>query len=273
MDKQDKIKRILGREPLRRESNGALVFIGGDVAPRKTAGKGPFAAAKNFCKRYGKVYGFLRGVFSPLCRCPQFKAALNGVLARHGEDAAVLNLGCGPAKFQGRDDIINVDIYAFDETDLVADVKDLPAADGTVDMLLGLSFLEHVDRPEEFAAEILRVLKPGGEAFLTCDFMYPFHAAPYDFQRLTREGLGVLFENFDEVETGVASGPTGSLMLMFKEWAATLLSFGSRTVYDVLYVLISVVTFPFKYLDVLLCRYPTAEIAASSYYVRVRKGK
>lgn len=271
MDKQDKIKKILSREPLREEPNGALVFLDGDVTPRKTAGKGPFAAAKNFCKRYGKLYGFLRGIFSPLCRCPLFRERLAGLLGRYGRDATVLNLGCGPAKFQGRGDIINVDIFAFDETDLVADVKDLPVADGSIDMLLGLSFLEHVSRPEEFVAEIERVLKPGGEAFLTCDFMYPFHAAPYDFQRLTREGLNLLFENFSEVETGTASGPTGSLLLMFKEWLATLLSFGGRTAYDVLYVLISIVTFPFKYLDLLLCRYPTAEIAASSYYVLVKK--
>lgn len=271
MDKQNKIKGILGREPLRKEPNGALVFLDRDVTPRKTAGKGPFAAAKNFCKRYGKLYGALRGVFSPLCRCATYKARLSALLARHGSEAVVLNLGCGPAKFQGRDDIINVDIFAFDETDLVADVMDLPVADASVDMLLGLSFLEHVNRPAAFAAEIRRVLKPGGEAFLTCDFMYPFHAAPYDFQRLTREGLNLLFEDFDEVETGMASGPTGSLLLMFKEWAATLLSFGSRAVYDLLYVAVSVATFPFKYLDILLCRYPTAEIAASSYYVLVKK--
>lgn len=271
MQKQDKIQGILGREPLSRDPNGALIFLEGDRKPSKTAGKGAFASAKNYCKRYGKLYGFLRGIFSPLYRCSGYRKALGGVLSRHGGDTAILNLGCGPAKFQGRDDIINVDIFSFDETDLVADVKDLPVLDGSVDMLLGLSFLEHVDKPAEFVAEIERVLKPGGEAFLTCDFMYPFHAAPYDFQRLTREGLAILFERFAEVETGIASGPTGSLLLMFKEWLATLASFGNRTVYDAVYVAVSIVTFPFKYLDILLCRYPTAEIAASSYYVRVRK--
>jgi hypothetical protein len=60
---------------------------------------------------------------------------------------------------------------------------------------------------------------------------------------------------------------------MFKEWAATLLSFGSRSVYDVLFTIISVGTFPLKYVDALLCRLPTAEIAASSYYVLVRKAE
>jgi len=273
MNKQHKIQNILSRQPLRQESNGAMVFLDRDVRPDKTAGSGLFAAAKNKCKRFGKLYGLLRGIFSPLYRCPDYKKRLGGILARHGQDAAVLNLGCGPAKFQGRSDIINVDIFAFDETDLVADVKDLPVNDGSVDMLLGLSFLEHISRPEEFVREIKRVLRPGGEAFLTCDFMYPFHAAPHDYQRLTRRGLALLFEDFDHVETGVASGPTGAMLLMFKEWLATLLSFGNRNVYDVLFVTISVATFPVKYMDALLCRYPTAEIAASSYYVHVRQGE
>lgn len=273
MDKQRKIQAVLCREPLRREANGALVFLGRDVAPAKTAGNGPFARAKDYCKRFGKLYCLLRSVFSPLYRCRAYQQKLQALLTRHGLDAVVLNLGCGPARFQGRSDIINVDIFAFDETDLVADVKDLPVADGSVDMLLGLSFLEHVGRPEEFVAEILRVLRPGGEAFLTCDFMYPYHAAPHDYQRFTREGLKLLFEDFAEVDTGMASGPTGAMLLMFKEWAATLLSFGSKTVYDVLYTVISVGTFPLKYMDAFLCRYPTAEIAASSYYVLVRKGE
>jgi SAM-dependent methyltransferase len=271
MSKAEKIRSILSREPLRKEDNGALVFLDGDVTPRGTAGKGPFAAAKNYCKRYGKLYGALRGLFSPLCRCSGYRSELGSLLARHGEDSAVLNLGCGPAKFQGRSDIVNVDIFAFDETDLVADVTDLPVADESVDMMLGLSFLEHVDRLPEFTAEIRRVLKPGGEAFMTCDFMYPYHAAPFDFQRLTREGLKLAFEDFSEVRTGVASGPTGAMLLMFKEWLATMLSFGSRAVYDVIYVAVSVATFWIKYLDLWLCRFETAEIAASSYYVLVRK--
>jgi hypothetical protein len=63
------------------------------------------------------------------------------------------------------------------------------------------------------------------------------------------------------------------MLLMFKEWLATLLSFGNRNVYDVLFVTISVATFPVKYMDALLCRYATAEVAASSYYVHVRQGE
>lgn len=271
MSKAEKIRSILSRDPLRKEDNGALVFLPGDVTPRGTAGKGPFAAAKSFCKRWGKVYGLLRGVFSPLCRCGGYKRELNALLERYGEDSVFLNLGCGPAKFQGRSDIVNVDIFAFDETDLVANVTDLPVADASVDMMLGLSFLEHVDRLPDFTAEIRRVLKPGGHAFMTCDFMYPYHAAPFDFQRLTREGLKLAFEDFSEVKTGVASGPTGAMLLMFKEWLATMLSFNVRAVYDVLYVTLSVATFWVKYLDLWLCRFDTAEIAASSYYVLVRK--
>ncbi len=45
---------------------------------------------------------------------------------------------------------------------IVADVTSIPVADGYFDVAFALSVLEHIEHPREFAAEVYRLLKPGG---------------------------------------------------------------------------------------------------------------
>jgi SAM-dependent methyltransferase len=80
------------------------------------------------------------------------------------------------------------DIYAA-RPDVFADAAALPFADGRFDTVLCLEVLEHVPYPGTVVAEIYRVLKPGGRAWLSMPFLYPLHDAPYDFQRYTEYGL------------------------------------------------------------------------------------
>jgi len=49
---------------------------------------------------------------------------------------------------------------------LQADMQVLPFRSGSIDCLFSWAALEHVPRPEEVLAEVLRVLKPGGVAIL-----------------------------------------------------------------------------------------------------------
>lgn len=51
------------------------------------------------------------------------------------------------------------------------------------------SVLEHIERPEKFFSNAIRVLMPGGRLFIHCPFMYHEHETPYDFNRFTRYGL------------------------------------------------------------------------------------
>ena len=44
----------------------------------------------------------------------------------------------------------------------------LPFADDEFDVVVGINFLEHLEDDEEFVAEMVRVLKPGGTFILTC---------------------------------------------------------------------------------------------------------
>lgn len=75
--------------------------------------------------------------------------------------AVRLNIGCGEWI---QDGWTNVDQAPFDGVDLVATVPPIPYADGSVDEIAAIHFLEHLDHPTgaEFLKECFRVLRPGG---------------------------------------------------------------------------------------------------------------
>ena len=80
------------------------------------------------------------------------------------------------------------DLYAA-RPDVFADAAALPFSDASFDGVICLEVLEHVVAPTKGAAEIARVLKPGGSAWISMPFLYPLHDAPFDFQRYTEYGL------------------------------------------------------------------------------------
>lgn len=75
-----------------------------------------------------------------------------------------------------------------------ADGMKLPFRDASVDSAICLEVAEHVSDPQTLLLEISRVLKPGGQLFISAPFLYPIHDAPHDFQRFTRHGLQYLVE-------------------------------------------------------------------------------
>lgn len=80
------------------------------------------------------------------------------------------------------------DLYGA-RPDVFADGARLPVSTACFDGVTCLEVLEHVADPSLVIAEIARVLKPGGHAWLSMPFLYPVHDAPFDFQRYTEYGL------------------------------------------------------------------------------------
>ena len=80
------------------------------------------------------------------------------------------------------------DVYGC-KPDVFADGARLPFADGSIDGVVCLEVIEHVRDPAMVVAEIARVLRSGGQAWLSMPFLYPVHDAPFDFQRYTSYGL------------------------------------------------------------------------------------
>jgi SAM-dependent methyltransferase len=110
----------------------------------------------------------------------------------------VLDAGAGEARFShlfaGRQYIaldlrIGDSSWDYSAIHLCADLAALPLADHSVERILNLQVLEHVEEPSEVLREFWRVLKPGGRLYLTVPQGWHEHQQPRDFFRFTRYSL------------------------------------------------------------------------------------
>lgn len=124
----------------------------------------------------------------------------------------VIGSGDGSASYLDLDDVEHIE---FLETDVslagraavVCDASDLPFADETFDLIICQAVLEHVLEPQRCVDEIHRVLRRGGVVYATTPFMQQVHMGEFDFTRYTRSGHRWLFRSFDEIDSGIATGP------------------------------------------------------------------
>jgi SAM-dependent methyltransferase len=212
------------------------------------------------------LYRFLIFLISPVF--------FNGVspktfLRSYPKSSLLLNIGAGVHRY--RDDLINLDIFPYAGVDIVADATALPIPDDTFDAVLCEFLLEHVPDPTKVVEEILRVLKPGGRAYIAIPFVYPFHACPNDFYRWSIEGLRYLLKNATIEDINTRSGPTSALTAQLVTWTAIVLSFGSEALYSVFSTVMLLVFFPLKFLDVIIGRFPTSIHGAADFYAIVKK--
>ena len=88
--------------------------------------------------------------------------------------AMVLDAGAGFRKLP-YPNVINLEIYDYPSTDILAVGERLPFSDGVFDAVLSLAVLEHVTDPFACAREIKRVLKPGGKVLAMVPFLQAEH--------------------------------------------------------------------------------------------------
>ena len=67
-----------------------------------------------------------------------------------------------------------------------------------------MNAFEHYREPRRVAAELFRLLKPGGILFLRTAFLQPLHEAPWHFYNCTRYGLTEWFKAFETKELHVS---------------------------------------------------------------------
>jgi len=71
----------------------------------------------------------------------------------------------------------------------------VPEESNTFDYILSTQVLEHVPDPDTHLSECFRLLKPGGNLFLSTHGSYEDHGSPYDYHRWTAEGLKYDLQN------------------------------------------------------------------------------
>ena len=94
-----------------------------------------------------------------------------------------LDLGCGSGLHRAVCERagfrwLGVD-YGNPQALALADAHSLPLSNSSVDFVLSMAVLEHLQYPFVTAREVLRVLKPGGYYIGTVSFLEPFHGDSY----------------------------------------------------------------------------------------------
>lgn len=221
---------------------------------------------KNMLKKYDKFYYWLIKVISPVFVDRSQEKFIESYVSK---DKVCINIGSGNSKVS--DNVCNVDIFTYDNVDVVCDIENLPFKDNSIDVILNIAVLEHVPNPQKVIDEIHRVLKPDGVVYTAFPFMQGFHASPYDFTRVTEEGIKVLHKEFETIEVKPFGGPTSGMLWTFQEWVAILLSFGNKKLHMIIYLIVMCLTFPIKFLDYFLIRHPMAKNIASGFVYIGRK--
>jgi SAM-dependent methyltransferase len=162
--------------------------------------------------------------------------------------------------------VISTDVYASQHTHLLADAHYLPFASESFHAVWVQAVLEHVLDPHQVAAEINRILKPGGLLYADTPFMQQVHEEAYDFTRFTLNGHRWLFRRFEEIEAGVVAG-AGTATLWSLRYLARALGF--RRLASVIYAAFSWL----RFLDGVAVPGGNADAASSVYFFGVKSGR
>lgn len=141
-------------------------------------------------------------------------------------DGLFLDLGAGLRRVY-RPNVVFAEIASLPSTDVLCFGDRLPFDAETFDGVICLSVLEHVPDPFAVAAEIMRVLRPGGRAVVDWPFLQPVHGYPHHYLNATSEGAREVFQRLPSVaEVGTTVPPwlhpVFTLRWFLDEWQAGL---------------------------------------------------
>lgn len=181
----------------------------------------------------------------------------------------VLGLGGGP--FRVHPKIVNLNIAALENVDVVGNAHNLPIATASVDAVHCEAVFEHLEDPHDAAAQLFRVMRPGALGYVCTPFMQSFHGYPSHFQNFTHLGHKRLFERagFEVLECGTCVGPatavSGVIASFVAHYSPRLLRLPARALWA------GVSRVFIRPLDRWLARRPDAYVVASTTYVLIRR--
>ncbi|MAG07426.1 hypothetical protein CMI46_01260 [Candidatus Pacearchaeota archaeon] len=147
-----------------------------------------------------------------------FSEVLRGIKKyAHKINGTVLDIGAGKSPyrkfFKNTTKHIKLDNHDYPGIDIIADItKKIPLKSESIDSVVCIQVLEHINKPEKPIKEIHRILKKGGCCLLTTHMAAPLHGEPYDYYRFTKYGLKDLFKDFKHVEITPNGGAVLSIM-------------------------------------------------------------
>lgn len=104
-----------------------------------------------------------------------------------------------------------VDTY---NPDIIGDIHNMPFADNSIEAILCIAVLEHVENPIKAAQEMFRILKVGGYCLVFVPFLYYYHAEKGyfgDYWMFTPDSINYMFRQFSEIEISPSRGAIETL--------------------------------------------------------------
>ncbi len=102
-----------------------------------------------------------------------------------------------------------MDLVSTYSPDVVGDIHKMPFQDNSLDAIICLSVLEHVENPILAAKEMHRTLKPEWYSIVYVPFLYYYHAEKGyygDFWRFTEDSIRYIFRDFSDIQITKARG-------------------------------------------------------------------
>ena len=198
------------------------------------------------------------------------RAALGRCLAALAPGEFGLDLGGGARRLDPR--LVNLDLADLPEVDIVAPADRLPFRDASLGLVVAQEVLEHLPDPHATLAEIARVLRPGGLAYVQTPWMLGWHSGPQDFWRFSREGMARLFgDAFVVDEVGQSLGHGSGYYRVAVEYLAVTASAIARPLYLPAKAVAALLLIPFRWTDLLSARSPEAHRIAGGFFAIARR--
>jgi SAM-dependent methyltransferase len=140
-------------------------------------------------------------------------------IIRDCADGLVLDCGAGkrPVYYSN---VVNYEVADYDSTDVLGVGEYLPFKEGAFDAVISAAVLEHVRDPFKCAAEIARVLRPGGRLYCSVPFLQPEHGYPHHYYNMAPQGLRALFDRLLIIDDHkVGAQPIWALRWIIRSWA------------------------------------------------------
>jgi SAM-dependent methyltransferase len=155
----------------------------------------------------------------------RYKPTSLKLMSSVGLDAKVLDVGGGD-RILDLPDFVNIDTFRYSGfVTVLGDAHYLPFKDYAFDVILCEAVVEHLRKPWVAVEEFYRVLKPNSYIYADVAFMQPVHNYPNHYFNMTKEGVRVLFEMFEEVDSGVQEYqmPSYALVFLLSRWLRSFL--------------------------------------------------
>jgi ubiquinone/menaquinone biosynthesis C-methylase UbiE len=154
---------------------------------------------------------YVRQRLLPRVNIDRFSHERYSRLAKMISGGKVLVIGAGDKDSYYRrcfadSEVITSDVHLQFGVEFIIDAHQIPFKDSTFSLVLAAQVLEHTAEPWIVASEMQRVTKTGGYIQVEVPFVFPFHAAPYDFYRFTPSALRFLCPQTEIIKLEATEG-------------------------------------------------------------------